>query len=98
MLTYEAEDNSPVISLLAHIEVAYIRVNHIGACIVHGVEVGNRQQIADMMRAIEGKDVKPIMDSEAFPLKQMPNVYRRVRAAKHMGARPLIRVSSFGIT
>lgn len=57
----------------------------IGACIVRGVEVGNRQQIAEMVRAIEGKDIKPVMDSEAFTLRQMPDVYRRVWAGKHMG-------------
>lgn len=43
----------------------------IGVCIVQGVEVGSREQIANMMRAIESKDIKLVMDSESFTLRQI---------------------------
>lgn len=48
------------------------------ACVVRGVEVGSRQQLEDMIKAIECQDIKPVLDSVEFSLKELKQVYERV--------------------
>ncbi|KAF4965621.1 hypothetical protein FSARC_6608 [Fusarium sarcochroum] len=57
----------------------------IGACIVRGVEVGSRQQVKEMVKAIEAQNIKPVLDDVAFTLLELPEVYKRVWAGKHTG-------------
>lgn len=62
------------------------------ACTVRGIEVGSREQVTEMVTAIEARDIRPIMDSEQFTLKQVKDAYKKVWAGKHFG-----KVSVVGI-
>lgn len=55
------------------------------ACTVRGIEVGSREQVHEMVAAIEAQNIRPIMDTEQFTLKQIKDGYRRVWAGKHFG-------------
>ncbi|KAF9876165.1 hypothetical protein CkaCkLH20_06108 [Colletotrichum karsti] len=55
------------------------------ACIVRGVEVGSREQLQDMIKAIEARDIKPVLDDARFSLKELKQVYKRVWNREHFG-------------
>ncbi|KAF4873819.1 Zinc-type alcohol dehydrogenase-like protein [Colletotrichum siamense] len=55
------------------------------ACVVRGVEVGSRQQLEDMIKAIECHDIKPVLDSVEFSLRELKQVYERVWKREHFG-------------
>lgn len=55
------------------------------ACVVRGVEVGSRQQLEDMIKAIESQDIKPVLDEVKFSLHELKQVYRRVWNREHFG-------------
>ncbi|KAF0329518.1 zinc-containing alcohol [Colletotrichum asianum] len=55
------------------------------ACVVRGVEVGSRQQLEDMIKAIECQDIKPVLDGIEFSLKELKQVYERVWKREHFG-------------
>ncbi|KAI8214454.1 hypothetical protein K4K52_000937 [Colletotrichum sp. SAR 10_76] len=55
------------------------------ACVVRGVEVGSRQQLEDMIKAIECQDIKPVLDSVEFSLRELKQVYERVWKREHFG-------------
>lgn len=57
----------------------------LSACGVRGIEVGSVEQCRQMVKAIEEKGIKPVLDSMSFTLKQLPTVYRLVWAGQHVG-------------
>ncbi|KAJ4264291.1 hypothetical protein NW762_005487 [Fusarium torreyae] len=57
----------------------------LNACIVRGVEVGSREQVREMVKAIEAQNIKPVLDHVTFTLHELPEVYKRVWAGKHTG-------------
>lgn len=44
-------------------------------CTARGVLVGSRQQMEDMLAAIEVNDIHPVVDSNVFTLKQTKEAY-----------------------
>lgn len=44
-------------------------------CIARGVYVGSRQQMEDMVAAIEANDIHPVVDSKVFSLEQAKEAY-----------------------
>lgn len=44
-------------------------------CIARGVYVGSRQQMEDMVLAIEANDIHPVVDSKVFPLEKAKEAY-----------------------
>ncbi|KAJ3541035.1 hypothetical protein NM208_g4790 [Fusarium decemcellulare] len=57
----------------------------IRACIVRGIEVGSREQLKEMVKAIEAQDIKPVLDDVTFTLRELPEVYKRIWAGRHTG-------------
>ncbi|GKT41120.1 zinc-type alcohol dehydrogenase-like protein [Colletotrichum spaethianum] len=52
-------------------------------CIVRGVLLGSRNQFREMIRFVEDKGVKPVVDDVAFELAQAKDAYARLKAKKH---------------
>lgn len=44
-------------------------------CTARGVYVGSRQQMEDMVAAIEANDIHPVVDSKVFTLEQAKEAY-----------------------
>ena len=55
------------------------------ACIVRGVEVGNRIQFEEMVRAIEAYDIRPVVDDQGFSLEKLKDAYEFVWNQQHFG-------------
>ncbi|KAI0517807.1 hypothetical protein F5B22DRAFT_101093 [Xylaria bambusicola] len=54
-------------------------------CTARGVYVGSRQQMEDMVAAIEANDIHPYVDSKAFSLEQAKEAYEYQWAKGHVG-------------
>ncbi|KAE8133579.1 hypothetical protein BDV38DRAFT_295974 [Aspergillus pseudotamarii] len=54
-------------------------------CIVRGIEVGNRTQFEEMIRAIEANDIHPVIDPTVFPLEDLPSAFQYQYDQKHTG-------------
>ncbi|PIG83540.1 hypothetical protein AARAC_009328 [Aspergillus arachidicola] len=59
--------------------------NLFGPWIIRGLVVGSRQQFEDMNRAIEAKDIHPIVDKQLFSLDQTKDAYQYLWDQKHFG-------------
>lgn len=55
------------------------------ACIVRGVEVGNRIQFEEMVRAIEAYDIRPVVDDQGFSLEKLKDAHEFVWNQQHFG-------------
>ncbi|GJC93190.1 zinc-containing alcohol dehydrogenase [Colletotrichum higginsianum] len=60
-------------------------------CIVRGVLLGSRKQFQDMVRFVEEKDIKPVVDDVTFELAQAKDAYARLDAKKHF-SKVVIRI------
>lgn len=47
----------------------------VNICTVRGVYVGSRQQMEDMIAAIEANDIKPVVDETVFTLDKVREAY-----------------------
>lgn len=47
----------------------------VNICTVRGVYVGSRQQMEDMVAAIEANDIKPVVDETVFTLDKVREAY-----------------------
>lgn len=45
-------------------------------CIVRGIQVGNKAQLIEMIRAMEANDIQPVVDKTVFPLDKAPDAYQ----------------------
>ncbi|GAW13562.1 hypothetical protein ANO14919_029490 [Xylariales sp. No.14919] len=54
-------------------------------CTARGVYVGSRQQMEDMVAAIEVNDIHPVLDSKVFTLDQAKEAYEYQWAKGHVG-------------
>lgn len=59
--------------------------NFFSPCIIRGLVVGSRQQFEDMNRAIEAKDIHPVVDKQLFSLDQTKDAYQYLWDQKHFG-------------
>ncbi|OGM47212.1 hypothetical protein ABOM_003955 [Aspergillus bombycis] len=55
------------------------------ACLVRGIEVGNRIQFKEMNRAIEAYRIKPVVDQRVFSLQDLKEAYAYVWNQRHYG-------------
>lgn len=55
------------------------------ACLVRGIEVGNRIQFEEMNRAIETYNIKPVVDQRVFSCKDLKKAYTYVWNQRHFG-------------
>lgn len=53
-------------------------------CVARGVYIGSRQQMQDMVAAIEANDIHPVTDKEIFTLERAKDAYQ------YMVSNPLI--------
>ncbi|KAI3339269.1 hypothetical protein F4824DRAFT_456640 [Ustulina deusta] len=54
-------------------------------CTARGVYVGSRQQMEDMVSAIEANDIHPVLDAKVFTLEQAKEAYEYQWAKAHVG-------------
>ncbi|KAI0870462.1 hypothetical protein GGS24DRAFT_102245 [Hypoxylon argillaceum] len=54
-------------------------------CTARGVYVGSRQQMEDMVAAIEANDIHPVLDSRVFSLEQAKEAYAYMWDKGHVG-------------
>ncbi|KAI1112912.1 hypothetical protein F5Y14DRAFT_240986 [Nemania sp. NC0429] len=54
-------------------------------CTARGVYVGSRQQMQDMVAAIEANDIHPVVDPKVFPIEQAKEAYEFQWAQGHVG-------------
>ncbi|KAI1161978.1 hypothetical protein F5B18DRAFT_662719 [Nemania serpens] len=54
-------------------------------CVARGVYVGSRQQMEEMVAAIEVNDIHPVVDSKVFSLEQAKEAYEYQWAKGHVG-------------
>ncbi|KAK4119768.1 alcohol dehydrogenase-like protein [Parathielavia appendiculata] len=54
-------------------------------CTVRGVYVGSREQLEEMVRAIEQHDIHPVVDETVFTLEKVREAYEYMWAQKHFG-------------
>lgn len=54
-------------------------------CIVRGIEVGNRTQFQEMIRAIEANDIHPVVDPKVFSFEELPAAVQYQYDQKHTG-------------
>ena len=45
-------------------------------CIIRGLMVGSRAQLEDMVRAIDGNMIKPMLDTTTFRLEDLRQAYQ----------------------
>lgn len=62
-------------------------------CTVRGVLVGSRSQMEDMVLAIEGNDIKPVVDEKVFEFEELKEAYEYMWAQKHFG-KLVVKVAS----
>lgn len=58
-------------------------LNHI--CTFRGVYVGSRQQLEEMVAAVEANDIHPVLDKKVFTLEQAKEAYEYMWDQKHFG-------------
>ncbi|KAK4442702.1 hypothetical protein QBC34DRAFT_224586 [Podospora aff. communis PSN243] len=54
-------------------------------CTIRGVFVGSRQQMEDMMAAVEVNNIRPVVDEQVFSLDTAREAYDYMWAKKHFG-------------
>lgn len=54
-------------------------------CTARGVYVGSREQMEDMVTAIEANDIHPVVDKEVFDFAKAKDAYEYMWAQKHFG-------------
>ncbi|KAI1504023.1 putative zinc-containing alcohol dehydrogenase [Biscogniauxia marginata] len=54
-------------------------------CTIRGIYVGSRQQLQDMVAAVEANDIHPVLDSKVFSLDQVRDAYEYMWAKSHFG-------------
>lgn len=54
-------------------------------CTVRGILVGSRQQLKEMVRAIEVNKLKPVVDPKIFEFEELKEAYQYMWDAKHFG-------------
>lgn len=52
-------------------------------CSVRGVVLGSKQQFEDMVRFIEEKNVKPVVDEKVFEIDGVKEAYEWIDQQKH---------------
>ena len=60
-------------------------------CIVRGILGGSRNQLKEVVRFIDEKNIKPAVDDVVFELADAKDAYRRLNEKKHF-SKVLIRV------
>lgn len=55
------------------------------SCVVRGIEVGNRGQLEEMIRAVEVNDIHPVIDPTEFGFDELPKALEHQFAQKHFG-------------
>ncbi|KAI5922002.1 putative zinc-containing alcohol dehydrogenase [Camillea tinctor] len=58
-------------------------LNHI--CTIRGLYVGSREQMQDMVAAIEANNIRPVLDQKVFSLDQVKEAYEFMWAKGHFG-------------
>ncbi|KAI2634602.1 hypothetical protein GGS21DRAFT_539405 [Xylaria nigripes] len=75
-----------VIGFLGGAEVKASIMECLGhACIVRGVIVGSRQQMEEMVAAVEKHDIHPIIDPKVFTFEQTKEAYEYMWSQQHVG-------------
>jgi NADPH:quinone reductase-like Zn-dependent oxidoreductase len=54
-------------------------------CTFRGVYVGSRQQLEDMVAAVEANDIHPVLDKTVFSMEQAKEAYQYMWDKKHFG-------------
>lgn len=54
-------------------------------CSFRGVYVGSREQLEDMVRAVEGNDIHPVLDEKVFSFEDAKEAYQYMWDKKHFG-------------
>lgn len=54
-------------------------------CIVRGIAVGSRAQFEDMIRAIDAKSIKPVVDERVFKLENLKEAYQYMYEQRNFG-------------
>ncbi|KAK4038483.1 alcohol dehydrogenase [Parachaetomium inaequale] len=54
-------------------------------CTIRGVYVGSREQMEEMVAAMEEHDIHPVVDDKVFTLEQAKEAYEYMWAQKHFG-------------
>ncbi|KAK6208428.1 hypothetical protein LQW54_006773 [Pestalotiopsis sp. IQ-011] len=60
-------------------------------CVVRGLLGGNRTQLRDVVRFIDEKKIKPVVDDVVFELAEAKDAYRRLKEKKHF-SKVVIRI------
>ncbi|KAJ5598882.1 hypothetical protein N7510_000013 [Penicillium lagena] len=54
-------------------------------CVVRGIEMGNRAQFEEMIRAIGVNNIHPVIDPAVFSFQELPAAFKYQFEQKHMG-------------
>lgn len=54
-------------------------------CIVRGIAVGSRAQFEDLIRAVEARSIKPVVDTKVFRLKDLKEAYQYLSEQRNFG-------------
>lgn len=64
--------------------MSFVKVlDHI--CTLRGLVVGSRQQMIDMVRAMEVNDIKPVVDEKEWKFEELVDAYNYMWDQKHFG-------------
>ncbi|RAL08749.1 zinc-dependent alcohol dehydrogenase family protein [Aspergillus homomorphus CBS 101889] len=55
------------------------------AAIVRGIQIGSKEQMLEMVQAIEASDIKPVVDQRVFEFDQAREAYQYLWDQKHFG-------------
>jgi NADPH:quinone reductase-like Zn-dependent oxidoreductase len=61
-----------------------IRLLYNKQLVIHGIYLGTKRQLLDMLKFMEVHKIKPIIDS-VMPLEQVKEAHKRMEASKHFG-------------
>ncbi|OJJ95106.1 hypothetical protein ASPACDRAFT_1876928 [Aspergillus aculeatus ATCC 16872] len=56
-----------------------------GAAIVRGIQIGSKEQMLDMIQAIEANDIRPVVDERVFGFNDAREAYQYLWDQKHFG-------------
>lgn len=56
-----------------------------GASIVRGIQIGSKEQMLDMIKAIEASDIKPVLDQRVFRFQEARDAFQYLWDQKHFG-------------
>ncbi|KAF8453732.1 hypothetical protein BDZ91DRAFT_777864 [Kalaharituber pfeilii] len=69
----------------AHTAMPLSALDH--CCIIRGFTVGSRQQMKEMVAAIEVNNIVPVLDERVFSFEEVPEAYEYMWAQKHFSMR-----------